>query len=606
MNNRCSNNQDTITNNQLPIIKQGLVKRFGYWNFEFGYYLYLVSRLLVIFVISWLLVIPVGAQTFRTLPKEIGTIEVSPTITGIEIRGNKLISEQEIMDVVFSRIGDSLLQEKIKGDVKAIYALGYFSDVVASFEAFAGGTKVIFVVAENPKIEEIVFEGNTVYSTAEMLSLISTKPGEILNFKNLQEDIDKINSHYKENGYILARVVDVETSEIKNVLRFKIIEGIVESITLEGNELTQDHVILRELNTKPGSVLNEKILKKDLRRVFNLGFFSEVTPSFEPGSTPDKVVILLKIKETRSSTVNFGGGYGEREGWFGFIDLSINNLFGTAQGILIRGQSGQELQTYQFKYYNPWLFPERFGERTAFTFRRWYTIGRDIYLTEQNARYNGFDASIGKPFFEYYNVALTLGSELVHPYGTSSFEAYQADTIGFTLSYDTRDFWLNPKEGVFYSFSAKQGWKYTLATTAFFKLGWDLNHYYPVLENQVLALHAGAGIGFDDIPIGEEYWAGGANTVRGYYPSEAKKGKRKLIMNIEYRLNFSDLFQGVFFYDWGDAWNEGAPVPANFISGWGPGLRINTPLGPIRLDYGIPAGKAFGEGIIHFSIGQAF
>ena len=553
-----------------------------------------------------LLAFPSAAQTFTALPKSNDILELPPVISAIEIKGNRLIPEREIMDVVFSRIGDSLLEEKIKGDLKAIYALGIFSDVSVTFEAVSGGTKIIFLVAENPKVENIIMEGNTVYSTAEILALISTKKGGILNFKGLQEDIQTINARYKEDGYILARVVDVETDEDTCTLNFKISEGQVEAITLEGNESTKDYVILRELNTKPGSVLNEKILKKDLRRVFNLGFFSEVNPSFEPGTSPDMVVLLLKIKETRSSTINFGGGYGEREGWFGFMDLSINNLFGTAQGLLIRGQSGQELSTYQFKYFNPWFFPERFGKRTAFTFKRWLTIGRDIYLTEQNAVYNGFDISVGKPWREYYNVAWTLGSERVSPYSTSTFEVYQSDTIGFTLSYDTRDFWLNPTEGRYYSFSVKQGWKYTSTTSTFFKLGWDLNHYHPVLENQVLATHVGAGIGFGDIPIGEEYWAGGANTVRGYYPSEAKRGTRKLLFNIEYRLNFSDLFQGVFFYDWGDAWNAGAPDPADFISGWGPGLRINTPLGPIRLDYGVPGGETFGEGVMHFSIGQAF
>ncbi|MDD5382330.1 MAG: BamA/TamA family outer membrane protein [Candidatus Margulisbacteria bacterium] len=545
---------------------------------------------------GWLLLAPAGAQTF----------EVAPVITGLEISGNKTVAESEIMNVVFSRVGDSLVQEKIKGDIKAVYAIGYFSDVSVTFEAATGGTKVVFVVAENPVINDIEIQGNTVYSTAELLALISTKKGEILNFKKMQADIEKINAYYKDSGYILARVIDVNTDEETNVLRFKIIEGVIESITLDGNESTQDYVILRELKTKPGSVLNEKTLKKDLRNVFNLGFFSEVTPDFEPGTSPDKMGMTLKIKETRTSTINFGGGYGEREGWFGFIDLSINNLFGTAQGLLIRGQSGQELSTYQFRYTNPWFMPDRFGDRTSLTFRRWLTIGRDIYLTEQDGKYNGWDVSLGKPFLDYYNISWTLGSEMVNPYGTATFEAYQSDTIGLTLSYDTRDFWLNPKEGRYYTLAFKQGWKHASGTTAFFKMAGDLNHYYPYFENQVLALHLGAGIGFDDVPIGEEYYAGGANTIRGYYPSEARHGKRKLIANVEYRINFSDLFQGVFFYDWGNAWNEGAPVLPDFISGWGPGVRVNTPLGPIRLDYGVPGGKTFGEGIMHFSIGQAF
>ncbi|MFA4906529.1 MAG: BamA/TamA family outer membrane protein [Candidatus Margulisiibacteriota bacterium] len=533
-------------------------------------------------------------------------VSVASTITALEIKGNTQLPEKEIMDAIFLRVGDTLSEEKIKGDQKAIYALGYFSDVTNSFENYAGGTKVIFRVTLNPKIKDISIDGNTVYSSTEMLSLLGAKKGEILNFKTMQDDIEKINAKYKKDGYMLARVVDVEMDKKTNVLHFKIIEGQVESISLEGNETTKDYVILRELKTRTGSILNEEVLKKDLRRVFNLGFFSEVTPNFEAGSSKDKVVLQLKIKETRSSTINFGGGFGEREGWFGFADLSINNLFGTAQGLLLRGQSGQQVSTYQFKYFNPWLLPEKLGDHAAFTFRRWLTIGRDIILTTQDGIYNGFDFSISKPLKDYYNVTWTLGSENVGPYLSSSFEAYSSNTIGVGFSYDTRDFWLNPKEGRYYTIDLKQGWKYASSNSSFSKVGSDLNHFYPLFENQVLAMHAGAGIGLGDVPVGEVYWAGGANTIRGYYPSEARTGKRKFITNFEYRLNFGEMFQGVFFYDWGSAWNTGSPDTAQFISGWGPGVRINTPLGPIRLDYGVAGGKAFAEGIMHFSIGQAF
>jgi len=536
------------------------------------------------------------------------TIEVSPIITALEIKGNQTVPEKEITDNIFSRPGDTLSEEKIKADLKAVYALGYFADVNSSFEAYKGGTKLIVKVEENPKIDNIYFEGNTVYSTGELSALIDTKVGQLLNFKKMQEDIEKVNNLYKKNGYMLARVIDVETDKETRSLSFKIIEGVVESISLDGNDNTQDYVILRELRTKPGTVLNEDRLKKDLRRVFNLGFFSEVTPNFEPGSAKDKVVLQLKIKETRSSTINFGGGYGEREGWFGFIDLSINNLSGTGQGLLIRGQSGQELSTYQFKYFNPWFWPQRLGDHAGLTFRRWLTIGRDVFLADQNAKYNGFDVALSKPLTDYHNITYTLGSENVDPYSTSTFESYLSNTVGVSFSYDTRDFWLNPKEGKFYTLDLKNGWKYAAsATTNFFKIGSDINNFYPVLGGgHVAAFHLGTGIGFGDVPIGDVYWAGGANTVRGYYPSEAKSGKRKLLLNAELRLNFSDIFQGVFFYDWGNAWDIGTPDTAQFISGWGPGLRINTPLGPIRLDYGVAGGKAFGEGIMHFSIGQAF
>lgn len=545
-------------------------------------------------------------EEFKGLPKKTETLEVRPLITAIDIQGNTTISEDKIREAIFSRVGDTLYEEKIKVDIKAIYALGFFSDVGIYFYDFEGGTKVVFEVIENPIICEIRFEGNTIYSPEKLLSLMQTKEFEILNFKVLREDIEFINKSYKEDGYILARVIDVSTDEWTGTLTIKVVEGIVEDILIEGNEVTHNYVILRELNTKPGSVLNEKVLTKDLRRVFNLGFFQEIFPSFQPGSAPDKVVILLQVKESRTSTVNFGGGFGEREGWFGFIDLSINNLFGTGRGLLIRGQTGQEVQTYQFKYNEPWIFPGIFGDHTSFTFRKWYTIGKDIYLTQQNEIRNGFDVSLGKPFGEDFKTSFSLGSEFVSPYQDATFEAYRSDTLGFTFSYDTRDFWLNPTEGSFHSFSTRWGWKHTKITTSFMKYSLDFNQFIKLAERQTLAMHIGGGIGYGDVPSSELFWCGGANTVRGWYPHEAHTGIKKLITNIEYRYTFNEVFQGVIFHDFGNAWDVGFPYFRDFLAGWGAGLRLNTPLGPIRLDYGIAGGKSFGEGIIHFSIGQAF
>jgi outer membrane protein insertion porin family len=548
-------------------------------------------------------------------------VEVGPIVTAIEIRGSRTLTESDIMDAVFSRIGDVLIEEKVSSDVKAIYALGYFEDVSASFESFAKGTRIIFNVIENPVLAGISFEGNSVFGPKDLSSLMKTKVGEILNFKTLQEDISAINDHYKKNGYVLARVADVSTDPKTNILKIKMIEGVIESIALDGNSATRDYVILREIDTKPGDVLNEKSLAKDLRRVFNLGFFSELNPDFEPGSSPEKIVLVLKIKEAKTNTVNFGGGYGEREGWFGFVDTSLNNLFGTGHGTMVRAQWGSTLTTYQLKYYYPWFMTDYLGPRTSMTYRVWNTAGPDIYGNEiRDAMRVGWDIALSRPFREYFSHSLSFGSETVLPREDSTitdavtFEPYVSDFVGYSISYDTRDFWMNPSEGKFYTVSVRKGWKKTNVTTNYTKLGLDMNEFIKLAPSQVLALHMGAGVGYGDIPLGELYWCGGANTVRGYFPSEAVLGTRKLIFNMEYRYTFNEIFQGVAFYDFGNAWGEvldssatgGAPDFSRFLSGRGMGLRLNTPLGPIRLDYGIGDSRAFGEGIVHFSIGQAF
>jgi len=562
-----------------------------------------------------------------TISPKVGKEGVAPSeadrsITAIEVSGNNIITEQEVLESVFSKIGDMFIREKIDNDLKAVYSTGYFQDISVSVEAFAGGLKVIFNIVENPKVSKIVVEGNSVIPTSKILEIMKTKEGKILNFKTLQEDIQEVNDHYRDKGYILARVVDVTTDPVMHELKLKVIEGLIESIQIEGNDVTKDYVIYREMNIKPGDVMNEKLLSEDLRSIYNLGFFSEVSPNFEPGSARDKIVLVINVKESRTSTINFGGGYGEREGWFAFTDLNINNLFGTGHGAMIRGQIGEfregvQRNNYQFKYYYPWFMPDVLGPRTSMTYRLWNTTGPDIYGEQiSDALRIGWDFKFSRPFRENLSHSVIFGSESVSPITSATgevttFEAYVSDFIGYSLSYDTRDFWLNPTKGKFYTISIKKGWKKTGIITTYTKLGLDLNEYLGLASNQVIALHLGTGIGFGDVPIGELYWSGGANSVRGYFPTEAHTGVKKLIMNVEYRYSFNEVFQGVIFYDLGDAWGTvdapgGGPNFSTFMSGRGFGMRLNTPLGPIRLDYGIGDSRAFGEGVIHFSIGQAF
>lgn len=537
-------------------------------------------------------------------------------ITDIQIKGNQYVHEKTILSAISSKVSTLVDETNINNDQKAVFGLGYFENVEVSFEAYKKGSRVIYTVKENPPVRKIIFDGNSAYSTAELRSLMTTTEDQLLNFKLLRKDIETIQEKYTADGYILSKIVDVKTDPKTETLYFKISEGMVQGLTIEGyndkNEPvklnTKGYVISREMKTSSGSVFNEKELKKDIRRVYNLGYFKEINPVFQPGSKENSVIIILNVKEARTSTVNFGGGFGEREGWFGFADLALNNLMGTAQNLLLKGQSGQEISTYQFKYYNPWMLPQKLGDRTSFTYRLWNTMGRDIYLTQQDELHLGWDMSLGKELRDDFRSTFSFGSENVTPRRGASFEAYISTFVGLDFSYDTRDVWMNPSNGAFHTISLKQGWKATgsAPTTNYTKYGLELNRFNPVRENLVFAWHIGSGLGVGDLPIGELYWAGGPNTIRGYALEEIKKGPKKLITNWEMRYSFNETFQGVAFFDWGNAWYPGFPEFSDFIAGWGPGVRVNTPLGPIRLDYGMGTGKSFGSGILHFSIGQAF
>lgn len=539
-----------------------------------------------------------------------GTVIVDSLITGINIKGNSAVPSARILEQVSLRVGDRMTQQALNNNIKAIYAMGYFSDVTPAVSRSRKGSAVTFTVTENPVLKGITVEGCTVYPLSKIYGMLQSKAGKIMSFKAVQDDVKAIDDLYHKDGYVLERVVNVSTDPKTDILKIKIIEGMIEQVALDGNTLTKNYVILREMKSRPGTVLNEKTLAKDLKKIFNLGFFSDISPDFEPAASPDKVILLVKMKETKTNTINFGGGYGEREGMFGFLDLSAENVFGTGQGILLRGQAGQQQSTYQFRYMYPWLLPDKLGDKVSATFRRWYTIGKNVYLIgqpESEGKFNGWDIAFNKPITDEWNTTLTLGSERVEP-TVNPFDPYTSNTIGLALSFDTRDNWMNPTKGRFATYGITRGWRVKPSiTTDFTKNTADLNQFLPLGPSQVLALHFGVGAGFGDVPPSELYYVGGANTVRGYDPSQAETGTKKYLMNIEYRYTFNETFQGVLFYDFGKAWYVPRwPDMENSISGRGFGMRLNTPMGPIRLDYGVGAYRTFSEGVLHFSIGQAF
>ena len=129
-------------------------------------------------IIIWgLCIIFVGALSLSAAYAK--DIEVASKITAIDVSGNKQIPTQDILPAVFSKVNDTIDQEKIKIDLKSIYALGYFSDVTVSFEAYKDGSKIIFNVKENHTLKSVYIQGNTVYSTSEMTNALGLTAGQV-------------------------------------------------------------------------------------------------------------------------------------------------------------------------------------------------------------------------------------------------------------------------------------------------------------------------------------------------------------------------------------------------------------------------------------------
>ena len=496
-------------------------------------------------------------------------------------------------------------------DLERFFSTGLFSDADIKFEKDeVSQLALTFMLTDNPVITSINIENASVYPKETIVSRLKSKVGEVLNLNNIRRDVALIEKDlYDTDGYILARVGKVEKPEKanKHILTFYLDEGLIESVEIEDNFQTADYVILRELNLKAGSVFNKDTLIADLRRLYNLNYFASIVPRYEPSPRdPNKVILIITVEEKSTNTVNFGGGWGAQQGGFAFFDVQLGNFLGTGQLVSAKAQLG-DTSTYQLKYHNPWMWEDR----TSLTSRYWLTTGRPVGIegvenTGTNEKRYGFDVAIGKELFPNIVGKLTLLNEDVAP---SNNESYNIRSIGLSLAYDTRDSWTDPSSGVYYVAGLEEAGRFLNGTVSYTRWRGELNSFYKVAEGQTIAQRLSWAKQSGDIKETEEFWMGGPNTVRGFQAGEYfSRGREKLVFNVEYRYRFNEAFQGVLFYDIGNAWDTGVGFvnSRRYRSGYGFGARVATPLGPIRLDYGIADDRTTGRGIIHFSMGHVF
>jgi outer membrane protein insertion porin family len=170
------------------------------------------------------------------------------------------------------------------------------------------------------------------------------------------------------------------------------------------------------------------------------------------------------------------------------------------------------------------------------------------------------------------------------------------------IIYDTRDDVFNPHNGWYGIAQAEIAGRFLGGDNNYNKYILDLRNYIDTGQDTVLALRLMGGIADTTLPEYEKFTVGGVNTLRGYDLAEFE-GEQMLVFNAEYRWDIADNTQLVVFGDAGYAWALDEPIRLDDIKfGYGVGLRFDTPLGPIRLDYGL--GEEGGQ--TYFSIGQTF
>lgn len=544
--------------------------------------------------------------------------------------------EENILPRLAMRVGDAVNMAYIRHDLNVIGSTGIFSTVKPSFTNVPEGVMLNYTVQMNPVVNGIEITGNQSLSDGDIKKLITITPGSVLNTSIVSRDIAAINTTYNNAGYMLNRVSEVSLDE-KGILHIGISEVHVEDISLRGNTKTRDKVILRELRFKKGDVFNREVASRSIQRVYNTGYFEDVNVRLLPGQkNAQDVIVEIDVVEQKTGTVTIGAGYSDSDGLVGILGLSETNLRGTGDKVSIQWEFGGETNSnknYIFSYTHPWLNDH--GDSIGFSlFDRENDYNDYDENGDEKADYDrqtrGFNITYGRVRSEYVSDFVTLEtketkykdynsglnypelSDPGSPQYNPEYKDYMDDNFGRTNSlrwshvFDNRDNVFDPTRGKRLSFTGVWAGNGLGGDFDYFKFIVENRLYYKVGHAHVIAVRLMGGIADGDMPYNDLFTLGGADNLRGYEDDEFR-GDKMYLGTIEYRYPIAKKVQGVFFVDAGNAWGGTDKVPwyhdkdELHVAG-GLGFRVTTPIGPIRLDYGV--GDEGGK--FHFSFGGKF
>jgi len=535
------------------------------------------------------------------------------------------------------------------------------------FEFPTTNTMVIhFDITEGTQYEvgSVTVEGAKIFATNTIERLLKQSPGTTFTPGGLRGDVQAIEDFYGSKGYIdvtassrnldVQKIPNTETGTID--LNYSITEGqksYIEKIEIRGNTKTRDKVIRRELAVSPGEVFDTVGTRISRARLEGLDYFSKVDLRPEPTTIPNRKNLVVGVDEKNTGNMSMGAGFSSVDALVGFVEFTQANFDiarpphfqGGGQKLRLRLQLGTERQDYSMQFVEPWFL----GRKLEFSLDLYYReLGfqslEGLYDESRGGGRIGFRRPLWNDFF-VGGIAYTLENVGIINVSDNAPDSIIAEEgfsllseMALSLSYDTRRGIGLPNHGQRTELIASLTGGPLGGTQDFYKLELRTAWYFPGLfKGHVLEIVGRTGVaeqygGSDDVPFYEKYYLGGLYTLRGYDyrgvgPREPTQdgssyepigGKTYWFGSAEYSIPIIERLRLAVFYDIGMVYPDAysfSPQPSmgpGFNTGfynddWGVGVRINLPIGPLRLDYAIPiTDDEYNQGSGRFQFGVGY
>jgi outer membrane protein insertion porin family len=510
-------------------------------------------------------------------------------------------------------------------------------------ERVNGKLNIVVVLVEGPiyHVGKITVTGQKVASGDKIRALMKMTEGGVYSPKQVREDSKKIADAYGTGGYVDLQVVPqgVPAGQGRIDVHYQIQEGgpsFVQRITIIGNTRTKDKVIRREVLIAPGDIMNSVRVETTKKRLDNLGYFSKVETYPEDTGVNGRKDLIIQVEEKRTGSLNFGAGFSTIDQVVGFVEVTQGNFdimnwpnfTGAGQKFRARIQYGNTRKDIILSLTEPYFLDRRLS------------LGGDVYYREadylsdvysqrnygtsfeaRKALGNFMSVSLGYRLevTELFDVASGVSDQILKEQGSST-----KSQITTTWTHNTLD---NP-------FLSRRGHRITLTpyiaggflggSEQIYGLNIEARQYFRLWKDSILVLAGlfGAvdtwGDG-DRVRIYDRLFLGGSNDLRGFdyrevgpkdINGEPLGGQTQAAFTIEYTMPIIEKARAAIFYDTGFV--NARPWDVNtdhVVSDVGVGLRLDLPIGPLRIDYGIPVIKdrgTGGGGKFNFNVGYQF